>query len=202
MSNRFAKLASTSLIVGLVFGSIGMAPQAVAAPKSTSVSVSTGSAVSVSTKPATKKIVKKKQTKAQIAKAKKIKANNKKRATIYKQASIGANKRVQYKWGGSTHRGWDCSGLVSYAHKKAGVWPPGGRWNTRSLKKDKRFVRTYSPKLGDVVYQGNGHMGIYAGKKGKKRYIIDAANTKSDTRKTTLYQKWDKRAVSYYTLRN
>lgn len=196
------KIATISLIVGLVFGSIGMAPQAVAAPMSTSVSVNTASAVSASTKPASKVI---KKSKAQIAKAKKaakIKANAKKRSVVAKQARIGSKKRVQYRWGGSSHRGWDCSGLVSYAYKKAGVRPPGGtRWNTRSLKKDKRFVRTSKPKVGDVVYQGNSHMGIYAGKKGKKHYIIDAANPKSDTRTTTLWQSWDKRKVSFYTLK-
>ena len=154
---------------------------------------------------AVKVTTKKKKSKAQIAKAKKaakIKANAKKRSVVVKQAKIGSKKRVQYKWGGSSHRGWDCSGLVSYTYKKAGVRPPGGtRWNTRSLKKDKRFVKTTKPKVGDVVYQGNNHMGIYAGKKGKKHYIIDASNPKSDTRTTTLWQSWDKRKVSFYTLK-
>lgn len=175
-----------------------MAPQAVAAPMSTSVSVNTASAVSASTKPATKVI---KKSKAQTVKAKKA-ANSKKRATVIKQARLGSKKKVQYRWGGSSHRGWDCSGLVSYAYKKAGVRPPGGtRWITKSLKYDKRFVKTSKPKVGDVVYQGKNHMGIYAGKKGKKHYIIDAANPKSDTRTTTLWQRWDHRKVSFYTLK-
>lgn len=209
MSIKNSKIVSISLIVGLVFGSLVVASPAVAAPKSTSISVSSVSDVSVSTMTATKKAKKakkkKKKSKAQVAKekkAKKVKANNKKRSTVMKHANAGAKKKVRYKWGGSSTKGWDCSGFVSYAYKKAGVRPPGGtRWNTKSLKKDKRFVRTNKPKVGDVVYQGNNHMGIYAGKKGKKHYIIDAANPKSKTRKTTLYQKWDKRRVSFYTLK-
>lgn len=194
MSTKVSKVATILLTVGLVFGSFGIAHPASAAPKSTSVVAHASSAVSVSTKPAIK-VTTKKQSKAT--------ANAKKRAIVIKHAKAGSKNKVKYKWGGYSTKGWDCSGLVSYAYKKSGVRPPAGtRWNTKSLKKDKRFVKTSSPKIGDVVYQGNSHMGIYAGKKGGKHYIIDAANPKTKTRTTTLYQKWDKRKVSFYTLKN
>lgn len=193
MSISNNKIASVSLIVGLVFGSFGMAPQAVAAPKSTSVvaSVSAPSAVSVSTQSASKVSTVSKK------KLKKIKANSKKRSKALSVAKDGSRRKVRYVWGGTSRYGWDCSGLVSVAYKSAGVKPKNGRWTTRTLKKDKRFVRTTRPKAGDVVYTSNYHVGIYVGK-GK---MIDAPNPKVRTR-TVVIKKISRNKPIYYTLRS
>jgi peptidoglycan DL-endopeptidase CwlO len=68
---------------------------------------------------------------------------------------------VPYVWGGSSPRGFDCSGLVMYAFAQIGVslphstyalWPMGSPVSRDQLQP------------GDLVFfNGLGHMGIYIG---------------------------------------
>ena len=72
---------------------------------------------------------------------------------------------VPYQWGGNTPRGFDCSGLVYYAHKKAGVLVP--RTAAALLNKSSPIdFEALGP--GDLVFfrlSANkiSHVGIYAG---------------------------------------
>lgn len=194
MTIKKSKVASISLIVGLVFGSFGMASQAVAAPKSTSVSVSAGSAVSVSTKSVIKMKAKaktKKQTKAQRLAAK--------RAKITRAAKSGVG--VRYRFGGNSRKGWDCSGFVTYSYKKAGH-KVKGRYTTRSIKNNSSFKKTKHPRSGDVVYQGSKHVGIYIGKKKGKHYMISARNPRAGTTAHPVYNWNGNKPVSFYTLKS
>ena len=75
-----------------------------------------------------------------------------------------------YSWGGSSLGGMDCSGLVNYAYKAAGISLPrtsgqianGGRWISQS-----------QAQPGDIV-AWSGHVAIYAG----NGQIIDASGSK------------------------
>lgn len=67
---------------------------------------------------------------------------------------------VPYVWGGATPRGFDCSGLATFAYAKVGKSVPhytGAIWAA--------FPRVSGPlQPGDMVfYHGLGHMGIYIG---------------------------------------
>jgi peptidoglycan DL-endopeptidase CwlO len=71
-----------------------------------------------------------------------------------------AMRGVPYVYGGSTPAGFDCSGLVRYAYRGAGIslahssyaqWDAGRRVRRRSLRP------------GDLVFFGMGHVGLYVG---------------------------------------
>lgn len=67
---------------------------------------------------------------------------------------------VPYVWGGSTPRGFDCSGLTSYAYAKAGLTLP-----RTAAAQQKYFKSTTTPVPGDLVFFGSPayHVGIYIG---------------------------------------
>lgn len=70
---------------------------------------------------------------------------------------------VPYAWGGTTPRGFDCSGYVQYVYRKAGHSIP------RSAGAQYRALQHISrPRPGDLVFfstytAGISHVGIYAG---------------------------------------
>ena len=67
---------------------------------------------------------------------------------------------VPYVWGGSTPRGFDCSGLTQYVYRKAGINIP----RTASAQQA-AARRVYTPQPGDLVFSGFPayHVSIYAG---------------------------------------
>jgi cell wall-associated NlpC family hydrolase len=71
--------------------------------------------------------------------------------------------KTWYAYGGSTPRGWDCSGLVLWTYKQAGV----KLYHSASVQMNSG-KRVKTPKVGDLVafsYGGRyaGHIGIYVG---------------------------------------
>lgn len=70
-----------------------------------------------------------------------------------------------YVWGGSTTRGFDCSGYIYYVFNQAGIKIP--RTNTNGY--DARSYEVSNPQVGDLVFFSNtykagiSHMGIYIG---------------------------------------
>jgi cell wall-associated NlpC family hydrolase len=72
---------------------------------------------------------------------------------------------VPYRYGGSTPRGFDCSGLVYYAHRQAGITVPR---TTGALLHRARPVRVAELRPGDLLFfeldgKKVSHVGIYAG---------------------------------------
>lgn len=69
-----------------------------------------------------------------------------------------------YRYGGSSPRGFDCSGLVQYTHAQAGVRVPRV---ARAQHRDARRVPMHSLKPGDLVFfrlaGKTDHVGIYVG---------------------------------------
>jgi cell wall-associated NlpC family hydrolase len=79
--------------------------------------------------------------------------------------SVGSSlKGVPYRYGGSTPRGFDCSGFTSYVFRKVGVRLPHSA--TGQMHRAKRISRSKARK-GDLVFflggRGAYHVGIYAG---------------------------------------
>lgn len=76
-----------------------------------------------------------------------------------------ALKGVPYRYGGSTPRGFDCSGLTMYVYRKVGVKLPHSA--TGQMRKARKIKRK-SARRGDLVFFRSGsrayHVGIYAGK--------------------------------------
>ena len=73
-------------------------------------------------------------------------------------------KGVRYRAGGSTPRGFDCSGFTMYVFRKVGVKLPHSA--TGQMHKAHRISRS-SARKGDLVFFRSGgrayHVGIYAG---------------------------------------
>lgn len=92
------------------------------------------------------------------------------KSSASKQAVIKTAKNmlgVKYRYGGtSPSRGFDCSGLVQYSHKSAGLNLP--RTTGQQYKASKRVSRKYL-KAGDLVFfktavsRPISHVGIYLG---------------------------------------
>ncbi|MFB9838271.1 C40 family peptidase [Actinoallomurus acaciae] len=81
-----------------------------------------------------------------------------------------------YRYGGSGPSSFDCSGLVRYVYRKAGVRLP--RTADAQHRHIRRHVKFADLATGDLVYfYGDGHTGIVSKVKGKKVYMIHAAHS-------------------------
>ncbi len=74
---------------------------------------------------------------------------------------------IHYKYGGTTTRGFDCSGMVSFVYKKFGVKLPH---QSRSMAALGTKIKKTQLKAGDLVFfRGSsrskqiGHVGVYLG---------------------------------------
>jgi cell wall-associated NlpC family hydrolase len=78
------------------------------------------------------------------------------------------NLGIPYKWGGqSPETGFDCSGLTTYTHKKAGIIIPR---TTKAQFSKGRYIEKQNIQVGDLVFfnvpqkKKGWHVGIYIGK--------------------------------------
>lgn len=102
--------------------------------------------------------------------------------------------RVPYRWGGTTPRGFDCSGLTQYAFKHAGIKiPRTAQQQYNSIPKVKRkhmlegdLIFFHTPRRGWV-----NHVGIYLG--GNK--FIHAPGRGQRVKISTLSRYWNKKVV-------
>ena len=72
-----------------------------------------------------------------------------------------------YRYGGATLDGFDCSGLVFYAHRQLGVSVPR---TSREQAEEAASIKPRKLQRGDLVFFKVGsrrvnHVGIYIGKK-------------------------------------
>jgi cell wall-associated NlpC family hydrolase len=63
-----------------------------------------------------------------------------------------------YLYGAEGHGGYDCSGLVRTAYRHAGIWLPR---TTGQMLTDPLLQRESSPRQGDLVFFGSGHVELY-----------------------------------------
>ncbi len=98
-------------------------------------------------------------------------------SNLSKVVSIALSQQgVPYVFGGSTPSGFDCSGLIYYAYRNAGISVP----RTNAAGFYSMSSATSSPKVGDLVFfkntykSGISHIGLYMGN-GK---FVSASGTK------------------------
>ena len=70
-----------------------------------------------------------------------------------------------YRYGGATPSGFDCSGLVYFSYRQAGIELPHSTERQREVS---RSIRRSSLRRGDLVFfdlegKKNSHVGIYLG---------------------------------------
>lgn len=98
-----------------------------------------------------------------------------------------------YVWGGTTPKGFDCSGLVQYTYKQVGV---NISRTTYTQVKEGRQVAKDELKVGDLVFFAKAndvhHVGIYIG----EEQFIHAPQTGEVVKITNLSDRKD-----YYTAR-
>ncbi|RBQ20243.1 glycoside hydrolase [Spongiactinospora rosea] len=95
--------------------------------------------------------------------AKKLSKAAAQRIKAAKAVSV-ARKQVgdPYRWGGSGPGAFDCSGLVQFSWKKAGVRLPRVTYSQYARIKKKVSFKNLRP--GDLMFfRGKGHVGMYVG---------------------------------------
>jgi cell wall-associated NlpC family hydrolase len=75
-----------------------------------------------------------------------------------------------YRYGGTTPAGFDCSGFTQYVYRQVGISIPR---TSGAQASGGRRVSAAEARPGDLVWNGNGHIGIYAG----NGQMIDAPRT-------------------------
>ncbi|MGW5260027.1 C40 family peptidase [Microbispora sp. NPDC004025] len=131
------------------------APETKTAPKTaTATGANTTARQAAAKKQATKKksAAKRKVSRSALQRAKALRAVQ----TARKQ--IGD----PYRYGATGPGAFDCSGLVQYAWRKAGVRLPRTTWSIRGAVRKKVSWGHFKP--GDLIFtSGGGHVGMYVG---------------------------------------
>jgi cell wall-associated NlpC family hydrolase len=99
-----------------------------------------------------------------------------------------------YRFGGSSPSGFDCSGLVLYSYKQAGVALPHSTDKQRSAS---RVVKVAELRRGDLLFfnqegKKHGHVGIYVGE-GK---FVHAPSSGKSVRSDSLDSPYWKKHLS------
>ena len=99
-----------------------------------------------------------------------------------------------YKYGGSSPAGFDCSGLVQYSFRNAGVTLPHNTVQQRSVSKR---ITVAELRKGDLLFfdqegKKNSHVGIYLG----ERRFVHAPSSGKSVRNDTLDNPYWKKHLS------
>ncbi|HEY6821225.1 MAG TPA: C40 family peptidase [Burkholderiales bacterium] len=117
--------------------------------------------------------------------------------SIGSRAAANAAKLVgtRYQYGGSSPlTGFDCSGLVQFSYREAGLSLPR---TTEELHRASRAIPRSELRAGDLIFfnhQGlkNSHMGIYEG----DGTFVHAPSTGKDVRRDKLDSPYWKKRIS------
>ena len=95
---------------------------------------------------------------------------------------------VPYVWGGSSPKGFDCSGLVQYVYKHFGI---NISRTTRTQINEGKEVGINQLQLGDLVFPSSGHVTLYVGN-GK---VIHAPQPGDHVKISNLWKFWRARRI-------
>ncbi|WP_026411713.1 C40 family peptidase [Actinomadura oligospora] len=96
-----------------------------------------------------------------------------------------SRKGKPYRYGAAGPNAFDCSGLVQWAYRKAGVKLP--RVTTAQYRSVKNRISWNKLTPGDLVFfNGKGHVGIVYKKKGRTLYMIHSPHSGDHVRVTKL----------------
>ncbi|WP_440065248.1 C40 family peptidase [Streptosporangium sp. OZ121] len=106
------------------------------------------------------------ETKAKVKVKVKVKKSRAALQKVRAGKAVSAAKRQigdPYRWGASGPGAFDCSGLVRYAWRKAGVSLP--RITHSQYRSIRKKVSWSNLRPGDLLFfSGKGHVGMYVGK--------------------------------------
>lgn len=94
-----------------------------------------------------------------------------------------------YKWGGTTPKGFDCSGFIQYSHKQVGLSLPR---TAAQMYQQGTAVNKSELQPGDLIFfstysKGASHVGIYLG---ENEFIHSASKgVRIDKVSNSYYQK-------------
>lgn len=176
MQFRSKHIAAAAAVAVLTSGGF------ISATPASAVGLGSSSSSSSHHKPAKKKTVKKashkkttpkkKAAKKKAAPKKASSSKDAKRRAIVKTAR--QNLHVKYRFGGTTPKGWDCSGYTRYVFGKNGIKLPHS--SSGQSHKGHR-VSAKNAKPGDLIWSP-GHVAIKSDKKGK---MFDAGGHRTNT---------------------
>jgi cell wall-associated NlpC family hydrolase len=97
--------------------------------------------------------------------------------TAWKAVGKAKSRRgMPYVWGATGPRSFDCSGLMVWSYKKAGVGLP--RTTHAQYRGIKNKIRWKNLHPGDLVFRsGRGHVGMVVKVKGHRVWMIHAPNS-------------------------
>ncbi|GAB3664341.1 hypothetical protein GCM10027589_28350 [Actinocorallia lasiicapitis] len=125
---------------------------------------------------------------ATATKTKKAKKSWSQRQKTAQKALTWAKKKKgkPYRWGASGPNAFDCSGLIGYVYRKAGVKLPRTTGSIYRAVGNKISWKNLAP--GDLVffYGGRSHVGIVSKVVGKKVYMIHSPRTGDHVRQVLL----------------
>jgi murein DD-endopeptidase len=117
-------------------------------------------------------------------------------ATPPERAAAQALKMVgaPYRYGGASPQGFDCSGLVQWSYRHAGIALPH---NTEQQRRLGQRVRLAELRRGDLIFfdqrgKKNSHVAIYIG----HGEIVHAPSSGKSVRRDRLYSAYWKKHVS------
>ena len=98
-------------------------------------------------------------------------------------------KGAPYRYGGSSPRGFDCSGLVQYSYARAGARVPR---TTREQWRQSRAVSLKRLRPGDLLFfnlegKRNSHVGLYVG---RGRFVHAPSSGKTVSLATLEQRYW------------
>ena len=112
--------------------------------------------------------------------------------SVTAQAAVNEARKhlgTPYVYGGAAPGGFDCSGLVQYCYKVAGVTLP--RTTSEQINAG-TSVSQASLQVGDLVFPSSGHVGLYTGN-GK---FIHAPKTGDVVKEANVYAFYAGRRVA------